>query len=321
MIYLCHKGLIEETGVLRKRGLYNENGRIKLISVPCNFCGRYGGKLIHREGQYKMWKCLSCEFIYLNPRPDPPSLRCYYQSYLPEDELSIERWREMMMPIFSRAADFIEENHPKGRILDVGTGYGHFPLEMERRGWEALGLEISHTGVEFARKRLGVNILEKTLGESQLPDNYFNAITAFYVIEHLDDPMAFLRECYRVLKPGGSILIRYPHTTPIKNFLAFLGIPNTLYDMPYHLSDFSPKTIEKFLDRAGFIRCQSFIGGYTLPPHFPSRVVCRMFGTISQGLFLLSGNCFLLPGVSKTATGRKRANAGPSSKHSVEGTI
>jgi SAM-dependent methyltransferase len=290
---------------LRERGPHKENGRIKWISVPCNFCGCYGGKLIHREGQYKVWKCPSCAFIYLNPRPDPPSLRSLYQSYLPEDELGIKRWCEMMMPVFSWAADFIEENHGKGRIIDVGTGYGHFLLEMERRGWKALGLEISGTGVEFARKRLGIHVLDKTLEERQLPDNHFDAITAFYVIEHLDDPMAFLRECHRVLKPGGLILIRYPHTTPIKDLLGFLGIPNSLYDAPYHLNDFSPKTIEKFMEKAGFRRCQSFIGGCTLPAHFPSRVVCRLFGSISQGLFFLSGNRFLFPGVSKTAAGRK----------------
>jgi SAM-dependent methyltransferase len=226
-----------------------------------------------------MCKCPSCDFIYLNPRPNPTSLRSYYQSYLPEDELGIERWREMMMPVFSRSADFIEKNHLKGRIVDMGTGYGHFLLEMKRRGWETLGLEISRTGVEFARKQLGVNVLAKTLEEGKLSDNYFHAITAFYVIEHLDDPLAFLRECYRIL--------------------------NTLYDTPYHLSDFSPKTIKKFLEKAGFTRCQSFIGGYTIPAHFPSRVASRLFGSISEALFFLSGNRFLLPGVSKTAMGRK----------------
>ena len=276
-----------------------------MIYVPCNFCGCCEARLIHREGQYTMWKCLSCGFIYLNPRPDFASLRSYYQSYLPEDELGIEQWRQMMSPVFSWAAHFIEKNHPTGRLLDVGTGYGHFLLKMERRGWEALGLDISVAGVEYGRKRLGLNILAQTLTESQLPDNHFDVITAFYLIEHLDDPMAFLRECHRVLKPGGLILIRYPHTTPIKDFLRLLGIPNSLYDAPYHLSDFSPKTIKKFLDKAGFTRCQSFIGGYTLPPHFPSRFVSRLFGAISQGLFSLSGDRFLFPGVSKTATGRK----------------
>ena len=290
---------------MRERELHNGDGRIKWISVSCNFCGLYGGKLIHREGQHKMWKCPSCDFIYLNPRPDPTSLRSSYQSYLPEDELGIERWRQMMMPVFSRAADYIEKNRLKGKIVDVGTGYGHFLLEMEGRGWETLGLEISGTGVEFARKGLGVNILAKTLEESHLPDNHFDAITAFYLIEHLSDPMAFLRECHRVLKPGGLILLRYPHTTPIKDFLGFLGIPNRLYDAPYHLNDFSPKTIEKFMGKAGFTQCQSFIGGCTLPAHFPSRAVSRVFGSISQGLSFLSGNRFLFPGVSKTATARK----------------
>jgi len=290
---------------LRKNGLHYENGRVTLISVPCNFCGRSEGKVIHQEGQYKMCKCPFCDFIYLNPRPDSASLHFYYQSYLPEDASGIEGWRKMMMPVFSHAADFIEKCQLRGRILDTGTGYGHFLLEMKRRGWETLGVEISRKGVEYARKQLGLNILAKTLEEGQLPDNYFHAITTFYVIEHLDDPMAFLRECYRILKPGGLILIRYPHTTPIKDFLAFLGIPNTLYDTPYHLSDFSPKTIKNFLEKAGFAGCQSFIGGHTLPAHFPSRVVSRLFGSVAQGLFFLSDNRFLLPGVSKTATGRK----------------
>ena len=276
-----------------------------MVSVPCNLCGRQGGKLIHREGRYTIWKCPSCDFIYLNPRPDSTSLRSAYQSYLPEDELGIERWRTMMVPVFSWAADFIEKTIPKGRVLDVGTGYGHFLWEMKRRGWDALGLEISGTGVEFARRQLGVNILAGTLEESRLSDSHFDAVTAFYVIEHLDDPMAFLRECHRVLKPGGLILIRYPHTTPIKGFLAMLGIPNSLYDTPYHLSDFSPKTMERFLGKAGFAGCQSHIGGYTRPAYVPSRVATRLFGSISQGLFSLSGDRFLFPGVSKTATGRK----------------
>jgi len=50
-----------------------------------------------------MCKCSSCDFIYLNPRPDPTSLCSYYESYLPEDELGIERWRKMIMLALSRA--------------------------------------------------------------------------------------------------------------------------------------------------------------------------------------------------------------------------
>lgn len=290
---------------MRKGGHHKGNGRINLISIPCNFCGSSEGKPIHREGLYKMWKCRSCGFIYLNPRPDAASLRFHYQSYLPEDELGIEQWRQMMRPVIRWAADFIEENQPKGRILDAGTGYGYFLLEMKRRGWEAMGLDISITGVEYGRKRLGLPILATTLEESRLPDDSFDVITAFYLIEHLPDPLGFLRECHRLLKTGGLIVIRYPHTTPIKAFLRMFGIPNRLYDAPYHLSDFSPKTMEGFLKKAGFTRCQSFIGGYTLPAHFPSRLVSRVFGIISQGLFFASGNRFLFPGVSKTATGRK----------------
>jgi 2-polyprenyl-3-methyl-5-hydroxy-6-metoxy-1,4-benzoquinol methylase len=290
---------------LKEKGLRTEGEHTAWISVPCNFCGRWGGELIHREGQHKMWKCPSCDFIYLNPRPSQTSLLSSYQTYLPDDESGIEAWHRMMMPVFSRAADFIEKIHPRGRILDIGTGYGYFLSEMKRRGYETLGLEISHTGVKFAREQLGLTVIDRTLEEAQLPDNHFHAVAAFYLIEHLPNPIGFLRECYRILKPGGLILLRYPHTTPIKDFLALFGIPNTLYDTPYHLSDFSPKTVKRFLEKAGFRHCQSYIGGYTLPRHLLSRVVSRFFGSLSQALFSLSGNRILFPGVSKMATGRK----------------
>jgi SAM-dependent methyltransferase len=132
------------------------------------------------------------------------------------------------------------------------------------------------------------------------PDNYFDAVTGFYVIEHLPYPMVFLRECHRILKPGGLLLLRYPHTTPIKNLLQIFGIKNRLYDLPAHLSDFSPKMIQRCLEKIGFGKCQHLIGGYTLPRDLGKRTASILFGSLSEALFCLSGKRFLLPGVSKT---------------------
>jgi SAM-dependent methyltransferase len=141
---------------------------------------------------------------------------------------------------------------------------------------------------------------------ADFPDSHFDAVTGFYVIEHLPHPRAFLKECYRILKPGGLLLLRYPHTTPIKNLLQFFGIKNRLYDLPAHLSDFSPKMIQHCLERIGFGEFQHLIGGYTLPRDLGKRIASILFGSFSEVLFHVSLGKLLLPGVSKNILAFKK---------------
>jgi SAM-dependent methyltransferase len=272
----------------------------EMEEVDCPVCEGSKGDPLHLEESFQMVRCPSCQFIFLNPRPTVNSLLRFYQDYLPEKEPSIESWEKMMKPVFRRAANLLDQYRRKGRLLDVGTGFGFFPAEMKKRGWEAAGVEISQKAMDYARDVLGLTIFHGPLEKVALPDNDFDAVTGFYVVEHLSHPMAFLRECHRILKPGGLLLLRYPHTTPIKNLLQSLGIKNRLYDLPAHLSDFSPKMIQQCLVRIGFGKCQHLIGGYTLPGDFGKRTSSIVFGSLAEAIFHLSGKKFLFPGVSKT---------------------
>jgi SAM-dependent methyltransferase len=272
----------------------------EMEEVACPICEKSRGDPLHLEGSFQMVRCPSCQFVFLNPRPTSDSLLRFYQQYLPEEEPSIESWERMMKPVFRGAADLIHRHKRNGRLLDVGTGFGFFLVEMKKRGWEAAGVEISQKAMDYAKDALGLTIFSGPLEKADLPDNDFDAATGFYVVEHLSHPMAFLKECHRLLKPGGLLLLRYPHTTPIKNLLQFLGVKNRLYDLPAHLSDFSPKMIQLCLERTGFEKCQHSIGGYTLPGDLGKRVSSILFGSLGEALFRLSGKGFLFPGVSKT---------------------
>lgn len=272
----------------------------EMEEVDCPICEKSRGDTLHLEGSFRMVRCPSCQFIFLNPRPTAESLHHFYQTYLPEEESSIESWERMMKPVFRRAAHLLERYRKNGRLLDVGSGFGFFVAEMENKGWEAVGVEISQRALDYARSVLGMIVHPGPLEKVDFPDNHFDAVTGFYVIEHLPFPKAFLRECYRILKPGGLLLLRYPHTTPIKNLLHFLGVENRLYDLPAHLCDFSPRMIQQCLERSGFEKCQHSIGGYTLPGDLGKRIFSILFGSFGEALFYLSGKKLLFPGVSKT---------------------
>ncbi|MCX8117383.1 MAG: class I SAM-dependent methyltransferase [Desulfobacterota bacterium] len=278
---------------------------LELEWVPCPVCGEVAFHPLHKEDGWQMVRCATCRFIYLNPRPTEEALFRFYQTYLPEGQPSVEDWKRMMGPVFKRAADLIERTKKGGRLLDVGAGFGFFLSEMKERGWDASGVELSQRAIDYARGVLGIDLQMGPLEKIGFKEDQFDVVSGFYVIEHLPRPMAFLREAHRILKPKGLLLLRYPHTTPIKDLLHRFHIPNCLYDLPAHLSDFSPEMIERCLKEAGFQGCKHTIGGFTLPKALGKRIASVVFGNVSEGLFCLSGQRYLLPGVSKTVLAYK----------------
>jgi len=268
--------------------------------IDCPLCGESESFPLLQEGSFQMVRCSSCQFIYLNPRPTSEFLLRFYQDYLPENGSSIKAWQRMMEPVFKKAANLIQQHKEKGELLDVGSGFGFFLSEMKKRGWEVMGVEVSQKAMDYTRDVLGLTIHPGPLEKVGFSESHFDAVTVFYVIEHLPNPIVFLKECYRILKPGGLLLLRYPHTTPIKNLLHFFGINNRLYDLPAHLSDFSPKMIQRCLEGIGFGKCRHLIGGYTLPSHLGKRVASILFGNLSEAFYYLSLGKILFPGVSKT---------------------
>jgi 2-polyprenyl-3-methyl-5-hydroxy-6-metoxy-1,4-benzoquinol methylase len=252
-----------------------------------------------------MVHCLECGFIYQNPRPSEKERLRSYQDYLPQTEAEIEAWRKMMASVFRKTADLIEQSIPRGRLLDVGTGYGFFVALMQARGWEVMGLEASSRGAQYGQKRWGIDILPQPWEKTSFPEKEFDVVTALYVIEHLPDPLAFLRDVHRILRPGGMVVLRYPHTTPIKDILSIMRIKNHLYHLPFHLSDFSPKTMRRALATVGFTQIKTIIGGFTAPPYPAGQWAGIIFGNLAEILSQLSGGFIMLPGVSKTTIARK----------------
>jgi 2-polyprenyl-3-methyl-5-hydroxy-6-metoxy-1,4-benzoquinol methylase len=211
-----------------------------------------------------------------------------------------------MAQVFTKSGNLIEEiMSVPGRLLDVGCGYGFFLKEMVQRDWQAEGIEISTTGLCYARDSLGLDVSDQPLPRTDWPDGCYDVITLFYVIEHLPDPKAVLREAHRLLRPGGLLFLRWPHTAPIVKLMRPWTDRLKLYQAPSHLFDFSPVTLYKILDQSGFHEIRTTVCGWTRPAGKQARLAAWFFGILGEKLARLSGDRLLLPGVSKTTLARR----------------
>lgn len=277
------------------------------VTVACNICGSSKSTLVTVQNTCTLVRCVDCGFVYVNPRPADSAYKDLYVDYLPDRMDDPFAWKRYMAEVFTKTADMIETAIPeKGTSLDIGCGFGFFVEEMKERGWTASGIDISAKAVGFASKRgLDVRLGSISMEASGAAEGSFDAITMFYVLEHLPDPLAFLKKVRSLLKPGGVLVIRIPHTTPIVRLLTIIGIKNNLYDPPFHLSDFSPACTRKILEKAGFIETCQVIGGATLPENTGPRLVSRLSNVVADILLFLSGGRLLLSGVSKTTLARR----------------
>lgn len=117
---------------------------------------------------------------------------------------------------FSKYINTLGKEATGSKILDVGCGVGQVVKALREKGLEAQGVDVSEPNIRKANEHVG----HCTLYEgNQLPfrDNTFQSVGAFNVLEHVEEPEAFIRELVRVLKPGGRLVISSP------NFLRVLG--------------------------------------------------------------------------------------------------
>jgi len=273
--------------------------------VKCNICGTDDTYLVTSVESYNFVKCVNCGLVYLNPRYTSEHLESLYTDYHCRKGMNEDSWFILMRKNFDEIAHFLNAKFQnKGTILDVGCAYGHFVEIMQNYGWTATGIDPSPATIISAKKRK-LDIFKTTLEKCSFPKDSFDAITMFYVLEHLHDPISALQKLFELLKPGGLIVLRIPHSTPIVNLIALLGIKNNIYHVPFHLYDFSPKVVRIILEKTGFSDIKIIPGSPTIPKKYMERLVSKFSGNLAKIIFALSMGKLLLPGVSKTVIAHK----------------
>jgi 2-polyprenyl-3-methyl-5-hydroxy-6-metoxy-1,4-benzoquinol methylase len=237
-------------------------------------------------GQWNLQCCLDCGSAYLDPRPTLSSIPLAYSSYYTHAQtggLSPNRtsWlrqrrvaernhflnenygynlRPSAPPLFflsnnrrrrfDRYAGYLRFPGSGARFLDVGCGNGSFLMQMQSLGWEVCGVEPDQKSAEQAQAA-GLNVRFGYLPEASLPETHFDAVMLSHVIEHLHDPVATLLCCWKLLKPGGQIVILTPNYEACGRVR--FGSHWRGLETPRHLVLFTECSLWKTMERCGFI--------------------------------------------------------------------
>ena len=175
---------------------------------------------------------------------------------------------------FRKKVELISEYVPKGgSILEVGSGPGYFAAMLEEAGYDVVAVELNKAALKYAEDH-GVPFRnfrceDISLSDHSLATRRFDAVLSWAVIEHVPDPVAYLRLLKKQLKPSGLLLFDTGLTTPLIRFID-RGYTSWL-SPPHHLHVFSDRSIRLALNRAGlreveFIRhFQDYQKGVLIP--------------------------------------------------------
>jgi len=230
----------------------------------CDLCGSTKKKLVKEENSYPIYKCKSCSLLYVS-RTLVVKKGKIIDEYYSGEESEIESNRRRYLGVSRFLLEQINFLRPeKGRLLDVGCGYGFFLLDAQREGWDVYGTDLSNVSIDYARKENHLkNVWCVDLPELKLPKNSFNVINMTNVLEHVPYPSKTLNECYDLLMENGVLVVRVPNMI-FTQFFEFFRPTLELFGViklnsisilastpPIHLTGFSPKTLEKYFLRVG----------------------------------------------------------------------
>jgi SAM-dependent methyltransferase len=273
-----------------------------LENPSCPLCnGEERRENVYEFPPYAVARCKSCGLWYLSPRLAEPLMHASYEDdhYFEGGEGGYSSYQEQettLRPTFRRfLREIAQRGMTGGRLLEVGCAYGFFLEEAKDYFSHRTGTDYSSGALEKARGRADRLILG---GTEQIPlGETFDCIACIHVIEHIYDPVAFLRSLVRHLRPGGWLLLATPDMGGFWRPLMRRRWP--FFKIPEHVTYFDRRTLPALLARAG-------LDGVTPLPYssaFSFELIGEKLGREVPGF--LKGRQLWLPATTIAAVGRQ----------------
>lgn len=226
--------------------------------VTCNVCGASVSSVLLSKDGCDVYQCASCGLAFTHPQPESIAEQydaAYFDLYRRRRDFRLRRGEARLVSI--------ELTKAPGRLLDIGCSLGYFVEAANARGWDASGIDISsHASMEA--RRMGLDVSAGVLEDAAYPDESFDCITMWDVLEHVTDPTRHMLEVRRILKKDGLVVIGTPD---LGHALFRMKREHWRHLKPTeHIFYFRKSSIRLLLEKTGFSIVQPpVIGGRTFP--------------------------------------------------------
>ena len=208
------------------------------------------------QEDFKITECHDCKLLFTTPCPSTSQIGNYYKS---NDYLSHNEQKKGLVPLIYRNVKkiniknkFSMIDHYRAinkNILDIGCGVGDFLLYAKNNGYNVVGIEPDSEAREIAEKKLNTKIFSPD-ELNNIPDESFDVITMWHVLEHVSDLKTEISHLERLLKSNGQLILALPN---YKSYDAeYYRDKWAAYDVPRHLNHFSKTSIKNIFEKTNF---------------------------------------------------------------------
>lgn len=177
------------------------------LDLKCPICGNDRWFTILRTHDFDLDQCAERCIVRTVPSPK-------YTPDLPADATVENLLNDQDSGRFSLAKeilDLVGEIRPSGKLLDIGSDWGHLLKLAGDRGYDGVGLEASLGVADLSRQAFGVDVIEGSFPEHKFDPGTFDIVVMNHLIEHIEDPVRALSEAQRILKPAGILAVGVPN--------------------------------------------------------------------------------------------------------------
>lgn len=227
-----------------------------LTPRACPTCGATAEKPELSKDHMAVVRCGVCDLVYVTPTFDEEHYHTVYASAEYQEivrDLGISS-HEYRVGRFGRERVTLMEMQVRRRdgqpvrYLDVGCSTGFVVEAARNRGWQATGIDLNPSAIDFGRSR-GLDLRTIALEDAGFAEGSFDAISLFDVLEHLLAPAATLRACIDLLVPGGILFLYVPNYDSASRLL--MGAAAHFIWPTHHLNYYTPATLRDLMGRNG----------------------------------------------------------------------